>query len=100
MIGKEKLVRLNAKITWGNTQCSQLRKELEEAHNGQTLLIEKLIQCCNDVRRHPPLSFSITLLTSRICEHPDSERTKRLFTSLLEELEKRGTKVGDMVAGG
>ena len=36
----------NAKV---RKQCNQLRKELEEAHNGQTLLIEKLIHCCKEV---------------------------------------------------
>ena len=27
-----------------------MRKELEDVQNGQTLLIEKLIQCCKEVR--------------------------------------------------
>ncbi|KAH8110693.1 hypothetical protein DFH11DRAFT_1513997 [Phellopilus nigrolimitatus] len=57
----------------------QVRKELEDVHNGQTLLIEKLIQCCKE---------------------PNAERTQRLFTSLREELEKRGTKLVDGVVGG
>lgn len=57
----------------------QVRKELEDAHNGQTLLIEKLVQCCKE---------------------PNAERTQRLFTSLREELEKRGTKLGDGIAVG
>lgn len=30
-------------------QCLQLKKELDETHNSQTLLIEKLIQCCKEV---------------------------------------------------
>ncbi|EJC98655.1 uncharacterized protein FOMMEDRAFT_136872 [Fomitiporia mediterranea MF3/22] len=57
----------------------QVRKELEDVHNGQTLLIEKLIQCCKE---------------------PNAERTQRLFTSLREELEKRGTKLVDGTAVG
>ncbi|KAL5533653.1 hypothetical protein ACEPAG_113 [Sanghuangporus baumii] len=57
----------------------RVRKELEDVHNGQTMLIEKLIQCCKE---------------------PNAERTQRLFTSLREELEKRGTKLVDGVAGG
>ncbi|KLO09273.1 hypothetical protein SCHPADRAFT_907914 [Schizopora paradoxa] len=60
-------------------EAIQLRKDLEEAHNGQTLLIEKLIQCCKE---------------------PNAERTQRLFTSLREELEKRGTKLADGPVGG
>lgn len=46
----------------------QLRKDLEEAQNGQAMLIDKLIQCCKE---------------------PNAERTQRLFASLREELEKR-----------
>jgi len=60
-------------------ETAQLRKDLEEAHTGQTLLIEKLIQCCKE---------------------PNAERTQRLFTSLREELEKRGTKMADGPVGG
>jgi len=49
----------------------QLRKDLEQSQNGQTMLIDKLIACCKE---------------------PNAERTQRLFASLREELEKRGTK--------
>ncbi|KAI5118264.1 hypothetical protein M0805_008198 [Coniferiporia weirii] len=48
----------------------QAKKDLEEVHSGQTQLIEKLLLCCKE---------------------PNAERTQRLFTSLREELEKRGT---------
>jgi hypothetical protein len=51
-----------------------LRKELEEAQNGQTMLIDKLITCCKE---------------------PNAERTQRLFASLRDELEKRGAKLAD-----
>ncbi|PBK76848.1 hypothetical protein ARMSODRAFT_247115 [Armillaria solidipes] len=51
----------------------QLRKDLEEAQNGQAMLIDKLIQCCKEIRN----------------EKPNAERTQRLFASLREELEKR-----------
>lgn len=51
-----------------------LRKELEDAQNGQTMLIDKLITCCKE---------------------PNAERTQRLFASLRDELEKRGTKPAD-----
>jgi len=54
----------------------QLRKDLELSQNSQTMLIDKLIACCQEVR--------MTL--------PNAERTQRLFASLREELEKRGTK--------
>ncbi|TDL20951.1 hypothetical protein BD410DRAFT_790304 [Rickenella mellea] len=57
----------------------QLKKELEEAQNGQTMLIDKLITCCKE---------------------PNAERTQRLFASLREELEKRGTKMADGPVGG
>ncbi|KAH0838070.1 hypothetical protein J3R83DRAFT_6311 [Lanmaoa asiatica] len=51
------------------TQARRLRKELEDAQNNQTMLIDKLITCCKE---------------------PNAERTQRLFASLREELEKRG----------
>ncbi|KAL4069861.1 hypothetical protein V8B97DRAFT_2008369 [Scleroderma yunnanense] len=57
----------------------RLRKELEDAQNGQAMLIDKLISCCKE---------------------PNAERTQRLFSSLREELEKRGTKGNDGSAGG
>jgi len=57
----------------------QFRKDLEEARNGQTMLIDKLIACCKE---------------------PNAERTQRLFSSLREELEKRGTKLADGPMGG
>ncbi|CAL1694451.1 unnamed protein product [Somion occarium] len=57
----------------------QLRKELEDAQNGQTMLIDKLIACCKE---------------------PNAERTQRLFASLREELERRGTKLADGPVGG
>ncbi|KAJ7070743.1 hypothetical protein C8F01DRAFT_975307 [Mycena amicta] len=64
-------------------EIQQVRRDLEEAQNGQTMLIDKLIQCCKE---------------------PDAERTQRLFASLREELEKKGPKVDkaptDDVVGG
>lgn len=57
----------------------QLRKELDDAQNGQTMLIDKLITCCKE---------------------PNAERTQRLFASLREELEKRGTKLANGPVGG
>jgi len=57
----------------------QLRKELEDIQTSQTLLIDKLITCCKE---------------------PNAERTQRLFASLREELEKRGSKVADGPVGG
>jgi len=61
-----------------DAENQQLRKELEDAQNGQTMLIDKLITCCKE---------------------PNAERTQRLFASLREELEKRGTKFADGVGG-
>ncbi|KAF5313185.1 hypothetical protein D9619_002621 [Psilocybe cf. subviscida] len=49
-----------------------LRKDLEDAQNGQTMLIDKLITCCKE-----------------IIQKPNAERTQRLFASLREELEKK-----------
>ncbi|KAJ8593226.1 hypothetical protein M405DRAFT_811327 [Rhizopogon salebrosus TDB-379] len=56
-----------------------IRKELEDAQNGQTMLIDKLITCCKE---------------------PNAERTQRLFASLRDELEKRGSKLVDGPVGG
>ncbi|KAG6910489.1 hypothetical protein DXG01_009908 [Tephrocybe rancida] len=53
----------------------QLRKDLEEAQNGQTMLIDKLIACCKE-----------------ITQKPNTERTQRLFASLREELERKGPR--------
>jgi len=50
----------------------QLRKELDDAQKGQTMLVERLISCCKE---------------------PNAERTQRLFASLREELEKRGSRI-------
>ncbi|KAA1468120.1 hypothetical protein DENSPDRAFT_770553 [Dentipellis sp. KUC8613] len=47
----------------------QIRKELDDAQKGQTMLVDRLITCCKE---------------------PNAERTQRLFASLREELEKRG----------
>nr|GAT57443.1 predicted protein [Mycena chlorophos] len=67
-------------------EIQQVRKDLEEAQNGQTMLIDKLIQCSKE---------------------PNAERTQRLFASLREELEKKdGLKVNaapaaeEVVVGG
>ncbi|KAF5388576.1 hypothetical protein D9757_004705 [Collybiopsis confluens] len=54
-------------------EIHQLRKEMEDAQNGQTMLIDKLIQCCKEIWN----------------EKPNAERTQRLFASLRDELEKR-----------
>ncbi|KAI0094430.1 hypothetical protein BDY19DRAFT_912732 [Irpex rosettiformis] len=55
------------------------RKQLEAAQNGQTMLIDKLIACCKE---------------------PNAERTQRIFASLREELEKKGTIPVDGNVGG
>ncbi|KAL0951608.1 hypothetical protein HGRIS_008288 [Hohenbuehelia grisea] len=56
-------------------EIQQLRKDLEDAQNGQAMLIDKLIKCSKE---------------------PTAERTQKLFASLREELEKRGAhKVAD-----
>ena len=38
-------------MTW--LQNEQLRKDLELSQNGQTMLIDKLIACCKEVRMTP-----------------------------------------------
>ncbi|KAF9015699.1 hypothetical protein BDQ17DRAFT_1341500 [Cyathus striatus] len=55
-----------------------LRKDLEDAQNGQTMLIDKLITCCKE-----------------IIQKPNAERTQRLFASLREELEKKAPPRGN-----
>ncbi|KAF9041806.1 hypothetical protein BDZ89DRAFT_1090184 [Hymenopellis radicata] len=57
-------------------EMHQLHKQLEDAQNGQAMLIDKLIQCCKEIRN----------------EKPTAERTQRLFASLREELEKRAPR--------
>ncbi|KAF8899069.1 hypothetical protein BD779DRAFT_1431492 [Infundibulicybe gibba] len=59
----------------------QLRKELEDSQNGQTILIDKLIHCCKE-----------------IIQKPNAERTQRLFASLREELEKKGPRGAKLLA--
>ncbi|KAF9055869.1 hypothetical protein BJ165DRAFT_1429187 [Panaeolus papilionaceus] len=56
-------------------EIRQLRKDLEEVQNGQTMLIDKLITCCKE-----------------IIQKPNAERTQRLFASLREELERKGPR--------
>lgn len=56
----------------------QLRKELDDAQKAQTMLVERLISCCKE---------------------PNAERTQRLFASLREELEKRGSRPSRSEAG-
>ncbi|THG97446.1 hypothetical protein EW026_g4553 [Hermanssonia centrifuga] len=60
-------------------EAQHLRQDLETVQNGQTALIDKLIACCKE---------------------PNAERTQRLFASLREELERRGTKLADGPVGG
>ncbi|KAF8921970.1 hypothetical protein CPB85DRAFT_1209902 [Mucidula mucida] len=57
-------------------EMHQLHKQLESAQNGQAMLIDKLIQCCKEIRN----------------EKPNAERTQRLIASLREELEKRAPR--------
>lgn len=76
----------------------QLKKELDETHNSQTLLIEKLIQCCKEVRTMPCTLYD-SCSTLQLLQ-PNAERTQRLFSSLREELEKRGAKMADGPVGG
>ncbi|PPQ69792.1 hypothetical protein CVT26_014180 [Gymnopilus dilepis] len=64
-------------------ETRQLRKDLEDAQNGQTMLIDKLITCCKE-----------------IIQKPNAERTQRLFASLREELEKKGPRNTKKVAEG
>lgn len=62
-------------------ESQHLRKELEDAQRGQTMLVDRLITCCKE---------------------PNAERTQRLFASLRDELEKRGrgTKSIEGAVGG
>ncbi|KAF8808107.1 hypothetical protein BYT27DRAFT_7211700 [Phlegmacium glaucopus] len=61
----------------------QLKKDLEEAQNGQAMLIDKLITCCKE-----------------IVQKPNAERTQRLFASLREELERKGPRVAKKISDG
>lgn len=67
-------------------------------HTGQTLLIEKLIQCCKEVLEPQISRLAGSLMGTDM--QPNAERTQRLFSSLREELEKRGTKMADGPVGG
>ncbi|EJU02784.1 hypothetical protein DACRYDRAFT_21745 [Dacryopinax primogenitus] len=62
--------------TVAETQNQQLRLQMEEMQNSQARLMDKLITCCKE---------------------PTGERTQKLFAFLREELERRGTKVLDMM---
>ncbi|KZO89994.1 hypothetical protein CALVIDRAFT_491062 [Calocera viscosa TUFC12733] len=62
--------------TVAETQNQQLRLQMEEMQNSQARLMDKLITCCTE---------------------PTGERTQKLFAFLREELERRGTKVVDMM---
>ncbi|KAG6380927.1 hypothetical protein JVT61DRAFT_5320 [Boletus reticuloceps] len=71
-------------------EARRSRKELEDAQNNQTMLIDKLIACCKEVS-----TAALSSLVRALTDHqPNAERTQRLFSSLREELEKRG-KVSD-----
>lgn len=54
------------------TECVELRKQLEDTQNSQQRLMDKLIACCKE---------------------PSSERTTKLFEFLSIELSKRGRSV-------
>ncbi|KAF8665331.1 hypothetical protein AX16_000350 [Volvariella volvacea WC 439] len=52
-------------------EIQQLRKDLEEAQNNQTMILDKLIAYCKEIQK-------------------PNERTLKLFASLREELERKG----------
>ncbi|KAH6917047.1 hypothetical protein BKA70DRAFT_1251242 [Coprinopsis sp. MPI-PUGE-AT-0042] len=56
-------------------EVQQLRKDLEESKNGQAVLVERLLACCKE-----------------FVSKPSTERMQRLFTSLKEELERKGNR--------
>lgn len=58
---------LNADVEKKN---QQVRKELEDVHSGQTLLIEKLIQCCKEVRFPYFRCCCMRLTKSVVCHSP------------------------------
>lgn len=76
-----------------------MRKDLEDAQNGQTMLIDKLITCCKEVWLGFNLLGAMFLsvggfvsLGLQIIQKPNAERTQRLFASLREELERKGPR--------
>lgn len=73
-------------IYWGK-QTKQLRKELDDATEQQTVLINKLLSCCHEVRAcsYPPRLFSLLNLPLQ----PDSERTRQFLQSLHGALHKQ-----------
>ncbi len=79
-------------------QAQHLRQDLETVQNGQTALIDKLIACCKEVRVE--FSRSASSCLTDVSFKPNAERTQRLFASLREELERRGTKLADGPVGG
>lgn len=67
-------------------EIRQLKADIEEAQNGQTKLIDKVVTCCKE-----------------IVQKPNAERTQRFFASLREELERKGprlAKISDSPVGG
>ena len=84
-------------------QLQQLRKELEEAKNGQANLIERLIACCKEVSVNDDAAEVLTRVIYQIASKPNAERTQHLFQSLKEEFERkvpRAKKGADDPAGG
>lgn len=74
-------------ISYCFTQAQHYRQEFETVQKGQSALIDKLIACCKEVR----MACCISMECSLIGFQPNAERTQRLFASLREELERRGT---------
>ncbi|KAG5634615.1 hypothetical protein H0H81_001371 [Sphagnurus paluster] len=82
-------------------ESQQLRKDLEDAQNGQTMLIDKLITCCKEVWISRVSGIDVLKEgLIQIIQKPNAERTQRLFASLREELEKKGPQGTKNLADG
>jgi hypothetical protein len=64
------------------------------------MLIDKLITCCKEVCDLSVMRCIVSFGRSDVLMQPNAERTQRLFASLRDELEKRGSKLVDGPVGG
>lgn len=68
------------------SQVKLLRKELEDVTEQQTVLVNKLWECCHEVRSNVGVYFPSRLTSSL---QSNAARMQQLFVSLREELDTR-----------
>jgi hypothetical protein len=89
-------VRRDRFLSTGFLQNLQIRKELDDVQKGQTMLVDRLIACCKEVR---PRCASVQRLLTFNNQQSTSERAQKLFATLGEELEKRRAAKGGGLDG-